>query len=81
EWTSGKLLWESGRWEIPFGDGIPIPPFTVNYENVSHLIVVTIYGVFLGMHVMAWFMWQNRAKPKPLEIPASQYGRPLVKQG
>ena len=55
-------------------------PFTVNYENINHIGAVIIYGVFLGMHVAIWAIWQDRAKAKPLEL-TSQYGRPLVKQG
>ncbi|HET6664429.1 MAG TPA: hypothetical protein VFG94_09230 [Acidimicrobiales bacterium] len=55
-------------------------PFTVNYENLSHIGAVLIYGLFLGMHVAAWSIWQGRGKEKPLELD-SAYGRPLVKQG
>jgi hypothetical protein len=55
-------------------------PFTVNYENLNHIVAVLIYGVFLGMHVAAWAIWQDRGKVQPLEL-TSDYGRPLVKQG
>jgi hypothetical protein len=55
-------------------------PFTVNYENLNHIGAVVIYAVFLGLHVAAWSIWQNRGKAKPLELTSS-YGRPLVKQG
>ena len=56
-------------------------PFSLNYENISHLIAVTIYGVFLALHVAIWAIWQDRAKVRPAELPTSGYGRPLVKQG
>jgi hypothetical protein len=56
-------------------------PFTVNYENLAHIIVVGIYGLALGLHVAAWAVWQDRAKPKAEVVPTSGYGRPLVKQG
>jgi multisubunit Na+/H+ antiporter MnhB subunit len=77
-WTPSKILWEAGEIEPA---GIPLPPFRINYENISHAIVVGIYGLFLTMHVAAWVLWQNRAKTKPIELPTSDYGRPLVKQG
>ena len=55
-------------------------PFTLNYENLSHIVATVIYGLFLGMHVAIWAIWQDRAKQKPVEL-TSGYGRPLVKQG
>jgi hypothetical protein len=55
-------------------------PFTVNRENVSHIVVTMIYGLFLAVHVSAWVVWQNRAKSKAVVVPTSEYGRPLVKQ-
>ena len=75
-WTPAKSLWEAG--EISFF-GMPLPPFDVNYEKISHTIVVVIYGLFLTLHVAAWVMWQNRGQAKPAELPMSDYGRPLVK--
>jgi hypothetical protein len=70
--------------ELPFtGDeGIIeyLLPFTVNYENLNHIVAVLIYGVFLAMHVAIWAIWQDRAKPRPAAIATSEYGRPLVKQ-
>jgi hypothetical protein len=53
----------------------------MDYEKVRDGIVVGIYGVFLALHVALWVIWQNRGKARPLELPTSTYGRPLVKQG
>lgn len=80
-WLPNKTLVSSGQFELPTRVGWNYPPLTVSYETVSHLIVVGIYGLFLGMHVAIWSIWQDRAKPKPAEIATSEYGRPLVKQG
>jgi hypothetical protein len=77
-WRPDKILLQSGQWRFI---NAPLPPFTVNYENLSHIIVVGIYGLMLTLHVLAWAKWQDRAKAKPAEIPTSEYGRPLVKQG
>jgi hypothetical protein len=81
-WTPAKVLWLSG--EVKFL-GFPLPPFEVNYEKLSHLIVVGIYGLFLGLHVAAWAIWGDRTKraaaKRTREIAPSSYGRPLVKQG
>lgn len=55
-------------------------PFSLNYENLNHIIAVLIYGVFLALHVAIWAIWQDRAKARPAEIATSEYGRPLVKQ-
>ena len=37
-------------------------------------------GRILALHVAAWAIWQDRAKPKAEVVPTSEYGRPLVKQ-
>ena len=55
-------------------------PFVMHYENLAHIVVTVIYGLFLAIHVAAWVMWQNRAKSKAVVVPTSEYGRPLVKQ-
>jgi hypothetical protein len=69
-WTSQNLWVESNAWW----------PVTITYEVVGDLIVLLIYGVGLGFHVGAWAIWQDRGKPKPTEVPASRYGRPLVRE-
>lgn len=57
-------------------------PFEITYQVVRDIIVVVIYGLFLGLQIWIWSYWQKRGKKKPsLELPASTYGRPLVKKG
>lgn len=88
-WAGNELSWRPDKvligWHLPFtGDEGVLEyflPFTVNYENLAHILVVGIYGLFLGLHVAAWAVWQDRAKPKAEVVPTSEYGRPLVKQG
>lgn len=82
-WRSDKILVGP---ELPFSgdEGVfeYLLPFTVSYETLSHIVAVTIYGLYLGLHVAAWAIWQDRAK-KAAATPelTSEYGRPLVKQG
>jgi hypothetical protein len=75
---AGPKLWFTGK------EGILqyFLPFQVNKENMSHIVVVGIYGLYLTLHVVAFTNWQNRAK-KQAQVPelTSEYGRPLVKQG
>jgi hypothetical protein len=82
QWTPSKILLHSGQWKFL---GMPVPPFEINYEKLSHTIVVVVYAVFLGLHVAGWALWQDRPKRdsarKAREIQPSTYGRPLVKQG
>jgi hypothetical protein len=88
-YAGNELGWRSDKvmigWHLPFSgeEGLMeyLLPFTVNYENLAHIIVVGIYGLALGLHVAAWAVWQDRAKPKAEVVPTSGYGRPLVKQG
>lgn len=87
-WTSNELNWRSDKFlvgpQLPFSgeEGLfeYFLPFSLNWEVVSHVLVVGIYGLFLAAHVAAWAIWQDRAKPKAEVVPTSEYGRPLVRQ-
>jgi hypothetical protein len=88
-WTGNELSWRPDKGlvgpELGFtGDeGVfeYFLPFSINYETLSHIGAVVIYGLFLAMHIAAWAIWQDRAKARPPAIATSEYGRPLVKQG
>ena len=75
--------WRSDR--IFFGPGNIFEPhrfipFTVSYQALRDIIVTLIYGVALGLHVFHWVQWQERAKPKPVVVPTTTYGRPLARK-
>jgi hypothetical protein len=58
-------------------------PITINYQSVRDLIVVLIYGAFLGFNIYAWAWWNDRAKKRDeqaKELATSDYGRPLVRK-
>ncbi len=87
-WANNELGWRPNK--ILVGPTLPFTgnegvfeyflPFTMHYEVLNHLIAVLIYGLFLGMNIAAWAIWQDRGKATPPEL-TSEYGRPLVKQG
>lgn len=87
-YSENELTWRSDKilvgWGLPFSgkEGMLeyFLPFTLSYQTISHIVAVTIYGIFLGLHIALWAIWQDRAKEKPVEL-TSGYGRPLVKQG
>jgi hypothetical protein len=54
-------------------------PFDVSYMHLRDLVAVTIYGIILGANVALWMIWQGRGKQKAPEVPASTFGRPLVR--
>jgi hypothetical protein len=89
QWAGNELGWRTDKillgWHAPFTgkEGLAeyFLPFTVDYEKIRDLIAVVIYGVFIGLQIGMFAMWQNRGKEKPLELPTSTYGRPLVRQG
>ena len=57
-------------------------PFDVTFQALGDIIVVVIYGFFLGLQIFIWSWWQKRGRPKPAaELPTSTYGRPLVRKG
>lgn len=56
-------------------------PFTISFEALRDIIVVTIHGVYIGGMIYLFSWWQKRGVVKPKEIKTSTYGRPLVKKG
>jgi hypothetical protein len=77
-WSSNELGWTVDKILFrPTGN----QPLTVSYQTVRDIVAVVIYGVGIGIHVGLWAWWHDRAKQRPVEIPASRYGRPLVRKG
>ena len=70
-WTVDNILIEPNSWQ----------PLTINMQTIRDILVVLIYGVGIGLQVGVWAWWNDRAKPRPVEVPASRYGRPLVRKG
>jgi hypothetical protein len=70
-WTVDNILIEPNSWQ----------PLTIDMQAIRDIVVVIIYGVGIGMQVGVWAWWNDRAKPRPVEVPASRYGRPLVRKG
>jgi hypothetical protein len=70
-WTPDKVLVET----------YVIKP---NYQQLRDLIVVVIYGVFFGLNLRLWMLWQQRLVPKPEPVDeqgkvvrTSRFGRPV----
>jgi hypothetical protein len=77
-WAEGELGWRSDRLLAePTGN----QPLTVSYKTLADIIAVVIYGVGIALHIGLWAVWNDRGKKKPAEVPASRYGRPLVRKG
>jgi hypothetical protein len=55
-------------------------PFDINYLQIGDIIVVGIYGLFLGLHIWIFTWWQKRTKSASTEVETSTYGRPLVRK-
>ena len=57
-------------------------PFDVTFQALGDIIVVGIYGFFLGLQIFIFSWWQKRGRAKaPAELPTSTFGRPLVRKG
>ena len=56
-------------------------PITISKKTLADIIAVAIYGLGLTLHIAMWAIWNDRGKAKPVETPASRYGRPLVRKG
>jgi hypothetical protein len=76
EWS-----WRPDRFVVGPGNVLEALPFTLTYLVLRDLVAVGIYGLALGLHIWHWAQWNDRTKARPVEIPASRYGRPLVRKG
>jgi hypothetical protein len=77
-WAGSELGWRTDKVLLePTGN----QPLTVSYQTLRDIVAVVIYGVGLALHITMWVVWNDRGKAKPVEIPASRYGRPLVRKG
>jgi hypothetical protein len=73
--------WRPDRILVGPGGVFEVLPFTLTYLVIRDLIAVGIYGGALALHVWHWAQWNDRTKARPAEVPASRYGRPLVRKG
>jgi hypothetical protein len=83
-WRSDRELHGPGGF-LKDQEGGGFVPFTTSYQAARDIIAVIIYGVFLGMHIAAWAIWQDRGdvkkkKEDKLALAKSDFGRPLVKK-
>jgi hypothetical protein len=77
-WSENELGWRNDKVLLePTGN----QPITLTYKHLADIVAVMIYGVGLTLHVTLWAVWNDRAKQRPVEVPASRYGRPLVRKG
>ena len=86
-WSENELGWRPDKYLAgPAGTGaLQEVPFNVSYQTLSHLIAVIIYGVFLGVNIALFAIWQGRGdkverKRKALEEKTTAYGRPLARK-
>jgi hypothetical protein len=77
-WCDGQLGWTTTKvLATPTGN----QPLTITYQTLRDLVAVVIYGIGIGLQIMVWAVWNDRGKRKPAPVPASRYGRPLVRKG
>jgi hypothetical protein len=79
-WRKDKFLAHSGQ--ALFGQSwLNWWPLDIPYQAVQDVIVALIYGLGIGIHLFMWAYWNDRVKERPAVVPASRYGRPLVRKG
>jgi Na+-driven multidrug efflux pump len=79
-WADSELKWRADRiLEGPNGI-IASLPIEMTYEALRDMVAAGIYVVMLGLQIALFAVWQNRGKAKPIALPTSPYGRPLVKK-
>jgi hypothetical protein len=86
-WADNELNWRSDVYLAQSGQALfgqewlSWWPLDIPMLVVRDIIVTNIYIVGLVIHVALWMLWQNRGKERPATVPASRYGRPLVRKG
>jgi hypothetical protein len=87
DWADNELNWRSDSYVVQSGQALFGQewlnwwPLDITKLVVRDVIVSGIYGIGLGLQVLLWMVWQNRGKERPAAVPASRYGRPLVRKG
>jgi len=77
-YAGSELRWTPDRLLIR---PTPVQPITVTYQTIRDIVAVLIYGVGIGLMITMWAVWNDRGKKAPAPVPASRYGRPLVRKG
>lgn len=83
DWADNELNWRADAYLVQ-ATGSPLEgkwPLDISLLVVRDVVVSAIYGIALALHVALWAIWQGRGKERPVKVPASQYGRPLVRKG
>jgi hypothetical protein len=80
-YADNELGWRSDKILLGPGEIFELLPFTLTYLVLRDLIVVGIYVLALGLQIFHFAQWQDRRKTREVRVPASQYGRPLVRKG
>ncbi len=86
-WADNELNWRSDAYVVQAGQALfgqewlSWWPLDIPKLVLRDLIAVGIYGFALGLQVLLWIVWQDRGKERPTPVPASRYGRPLVRKG
>ncbi len=78
-WSKDNIILGPGGFLKPQSQG-GWNPVTLQYEAVRDIVVVVLHLIFFGLYMWLAVWWQKRGDVKPKEIPASTYGRPLVKK-
>ncbi len=85
-WADNEMNWRADRFlagpRIAPGDqGLFewLLPFSVTYEVIRDIIVVTLYVLVLIAHVWLWSIWQNRGETVKADVDKTAFGRPLQK--
>jgi hypothetical protein len=79
-WADSELGMRSDRVYVGPGGVLRAFPFTITGVVVRDIVVVVIYGIFMGLQITGWALWQGRGDKAPA-VETSDYGRPLVREG
>ncbi len=86
-WVQNELGWRADKTLYGVGDIFKSQarggwfPFDINWLQIGDILVLGIYGFYLGLMMYLWSWWQKRGKQAPsTEVETSAFGRPLVRK-
>jgi len=86
-WADNELNWRSDTYLAQAGQALFGQewlnwwPLDITMVVVRDIVVMGVYGLGIAFHIGLWSYWQNRSKERAVVVPASRYGRPLVRKG
>ena len=91
DYADNELLWRPDRLLLGFSaDGVKVGDdvsnlggtgrILISYQALRDIVAAGLYGLYLGVHMYLWKVWQKRGRAKGALEPTSRFGRPVIRK-